>query len=186
MVELTGLWLPILLSGVFVFAASAIIHMGLRYHWGDWNKMPGEDQVREAIRSAGVAPGNYNLPHAGSSAAMSSPEIVAKMKEGPVGFLTVLPSGEPAMGKNLAQWFVYSVVIGVLVAYLTGRTLGPGTHYLQVFRVAGTVAFLAYVGAEPIASIWFGRKWSTTLKTAVDGLAYALLTAGTFGWLWPQ
>ncbi len=117
---------------------------------------------------------------------MSSPEIVAKMKEGPVGFLTVLPSGEPAMGKNLAQWFVYSVVIGVLVAYLTGRTLGPGTHYLQVFRVAGTVAFLAYAGATPIASIWFGRKWSTTLKTAVDGLAYALLTAGTFGWLWPQ
>ena len=32
------------------------------------------------------------------------------------------------------------MVIGVVVAYLTGRTLGPGKHYLQVFRVAGTVA----------------------------------------------
>ena len=45
MVELTGLWLPILLSAVFVFVASAIIHMALGYHWGDWNKMPGEDKA---------------------------------------------------------------------------------------------------------------------------------------------
>ncbi len=186
MVELTSLWLPILLSAVFVFVASAIIHMALRYHFGDWDRMPGEDAVRAAIRTAGVTPGNYSLPNVGNAAEMRSPETLEKMKEGPVGFLTVLPAGEPAMGKNLAQWFVYTVVIGILVAYLTGRTLGPGTHYLQVFRVAGTVAFLAYAGATPIASIWFGRKWSTTLKTAVDGLAYALLTAGTFGWLWPQ
>ena len=35
-------------------------------------------------------------------------------------------------------------------------------------------------------SIWYRRAWSTTIKTTVDGLVYALLTAGMFGWLWPR
>lgn len=34
-------------------------------------------------------------------------------------------------------------------------------------------------------SIWYKRKWSSTLKSMADGLVYALVTAGTFGWLWP-
>jgi hypothetical protein len=29
-------------------------------------------------------------------------------------------------------------------------------------------------------------KWSATLKNMFDGLLYALVTAGTFGWLWPR
>jgi hypothetical protein len=37
-----------------------------------------------------------------------------------------------------------------------------------------------------IFSIWYYRAWSTTFKATVDGLIYALLTAGTFGWLWPK
>jgi hypothetical protein len=35
-------------------------------------------------------------------------------------------------------------------------------------------------------SIWAWRRWSTTLKGVFDGLVYALLTAGVFGWLWPR
>jgi hypothetical protein len=35
-------------------------------------------------------------------------------------------------------------------------------------------------------SIWWGRKWSTTIRNTIDGLVYALLTGGTFGWLWPH
>ena len=62
MVGFGELWLPIVLSAVFVFVASAGIHMVLRYHWRDWAGMPGEDKVREALRSAGVGPGNYNMP----------------------------------------------------------------------------------------------------------------------------
>jgi hypothetical protein len=73
----------------------------------------------------------------------------------------------------------------VFVAYLTGRTLAPGTAYLSVFRIAGTVAFLGYVGAEAVNSIWRGQPLTTTLKNYFDGLVYALLTAGVFGWLWP-
>ena len=41
------------------------------------------------------------------------------------------------------------------------------------------------MGAWPL-SIWYGRKWSTTFKSTFDALIYAMLTAGTFGWLWPK
>lgn len=30
------------------------------------------------------------------------------------------------------------------------------------------------------------RAWMTTLKAPADGLTYALLTGGAFGWLWPR
>jgi hypothetical protein len=55
-----------------------------------------------------------------------------------------------------------------------------------VFRFAGATAFLAYSAALWQLSIWYRRKWSITFKATVDGLLYALLTAGTFGWLWPR
>ena len=50
MVGLTTLWLPVLLSAVLVFIASSIIHTLLNYHWTDWDKIPGEDNVLEAAQ----------------------------------------------------------------------------------------------------------------------------------------
>jgi hypothetical protein len=55
-----------------------------------------------------------------------------------------------------------------------------------VFRFAGTTAFIGYSVALWQMSIWYRRAWSTTIKATVDGLIYALLTAGVFGWLWPR
>ena len=186
MVDLTALWLPILLSSVAVFFASFVIHMVLPFHWKDYSPLPSEDTVRAAMRNAGVGPGNYAVPCPGTPKEMGSPETVAKYKEGPVAFITVLRSGAPRMGKALAQWFVFSLVVGVFVAYLVGRTNGPSADYRSVFRLAGTVAFLGYAGAEPLSSIWKGQKWGSTVKSLIDGLVYALLTAGFFGWLWPN
>lgn len=186
MVGLTALWLPILLSAVIVFIASSIIHMALQIHRSDWGQLPHEAELLEALREAGVSRGQYVFPHAPSAKEMGSPEMKAKYEKGPMGFMIVMPPGMPAMGKNLALWFVYCIVIGIFVAYLTGRTLGPGTDYLEVFRVAGTAAILGYAGAEPIRSIWFAHTWSSTLKSVLDGAIYGLLTAGTFGWLWPS
>ena len=185
MVGLMSLWLPILLSAVAVFLASSITHMVLRYHRSDFQGMPGEEGVREAIRKAGVKPGSYMFPHCEDMGELKKPEVIKKWEQGPVGMMHVLPSGPPTMGKALGQWFVYSVIVGFLVAYVTGRTLHAGTEYLQVFRVAGTVAFLAYAGAEPMMSIWKGQKWSTTAKNVFDDFIYAMLTGGVFGWLWP-
>jgi hypothetical protein len=186
MVSLAALWLPILLSAVIVFVASSILHMLLPLHKSDYRQLPEEERVMDALRSAGVTPGPaYHFPHC-THQQMKAPATIEKYKRGPVGLLTIIPSGAPNMGKYLGQWFVYCIVVGIFVAYLAGRTLGPGTHYLQVFRVAGTAAFLAYAFGQFQDSIWKGQTWGVTLKHVFDGLVYGLLTAGTFGWLWPR
>jgi len=186
MVPITSLWLPIVLSAVFVFVASSIIHMVLTYHRSDYRKLPNEEIVREAMRKESPAPGTYHFPHCGTMKEMGSPEMIEKFKQGPVGLVTIMPSGPPAMGKSLVTWFIYCLVVGFFVAYIAGRTLDVGTHYLAVFRVVGTVAFLSYSAARAADSIWMGVSWTTTLKHMFDGLVYGLLTAGVFGWLWPR
>ena len=186
MVPLTALWLPILLSAVIVFLASFAIHMVLTYHRCDYAKVPSEDDVMQALRNFGIPPGDYFLPHSSGSAQMKSPEYMKKVERGPLVVMTVMPPGGPAMGKRLAQWFLFLVVVGVFAGYVAGRTLAPQTPYLTVFRIVGTVAFTGYVLALWQSSIWYARKWSTTWRSSFDGLVYALLTAGTFGWLWPR
>lgn len=186
MVPIAWLWLPILLSAVIVFVASSIIHMVLPVHKSDYRKVPAEDDVMEALRRFSIPPGDYLLPCAGSMKEVSSPGFAEKMKKGPVAVMTVRPSGPPTMAKSLAMWFVYSVVVGIFAAYITGRALGPGVHYLQVFRFAGCTAFIGYSLALWQNTIWYNRDWRTTLKSTIDGLIYGLLTAGTFGWLWPR
>lgn len=181
MVTILDLWLPILLSAVVVFIASSIIHMVLPIHRNDYAKIPDEETRLEALR--GIPPGDYVFPRPDDPKDMQSEEMKEKYERGPVGFLTVIEKF--GMGKNLVFWFVYLLVIGVFVAYITGRSLGPGSDYLAVFRIAGTAAILGYAGAEAHASIWWGRAWSTTFKFIVDSVFYGLLTAGVFGWLWP-
>jgi hypothetical protein len=186
MIPLTALWLPILLSAVVVFFASFIMHMVLTYHRSDYRKLPDEDRVTDAMRNAGVTPGPaYFFPYC-SFEEMKSAPMVEKMKRGPVGMLTVRPNGSPAMGKSLVQWFLYCVLISLFAAYLSGRLLAPGTAFLQVFRVVATVALLGYGAAHAQESIWGGRSWVVTLKHLFDSLIFALLTAATFGWLWPK
>lgn len=184
MVSIPALWLPILLSAVIVFFASAVLHMLLRYHESDYSKLADEDSVLTAMRAAGVTPGNYAFPHC-TAAERKDPEWAKKCERGPVGLMYVWPSGPPAMGKALGFWFVFCVVIAIFTAYITGRCLGPGEPSLGVFRIAGTIAFLGFAGCEASNSIWKGQRWSTTIKTLIDGLIYGLLTGGVFGWLWP-
>jgi len=185
MVPLAALWLPIVLAAVIVFVASSIIHMVLPYHRSDCKQVPDEANVMAALRSAGLQRGYYMFPYT-SHKNMKSPETIAKFKQGPVGILTVFPTGMPAMPKFLGLWFGYCLLIGFFVAYLTAHTVASGAHYLVVFRVAGTAAFLAY-GLGPLSNgIWKGQPWSMVLKETFDGLIYGLLTAGAFGWLWPR
>jgi hypothetical protein len=185
MVPLTALWMPILLSAVIVFIASSVMHMVLPYHKSDYGKVPDEDKVLAALRPFRIPPGDYMLPRPASMAEMKDPAFLEKMNAGPVATMTIRPSGPPAMGTSLVLWFVYSVVVSGMAAYVAGRVLGPDAHYLSVFRFAGTTAFAAYAMAHLQDSIWMGRSWSTTIKNMFDGLVYAMLTAGTFGWLWP-
>jgi hypothetical protein len=185
MVPLTALVLPIVLATVFVFIVSSIMHMVLPIHRNDLQKLPNEDAVIEALRAAGVTKGDYMFPRAASMKDAHSPEMTAKFERGPAGLMSVFPPGPPKMMVGLVLWALYCLVISVFAAYLAGRTLAPGTHYLAVFRIAGAAAFLAYGIGQLPDSIWRGQAWGTTLKHVADGLVYALVTAGVFGWLWP-
>jgi hypothetical protein len=186
MVPLTALILPILLSAVLVFVASSVIHMVLPFHKHDLKRLPSEDEVLAALRRFNLSPGDYGAPMPASMADMKSPAYLEKRSKGPVAFMTIVPSGPPTMGKSVVLWFAYSIVVGMFVGYIAGRACGPGTQYLQVFRFVGTSAFMGYSLALLQNSIWWSRGWGATIRTVTDGLLYALLTAGTFGWLWPR
>jgi hypothetical protein len=185
-VPITALWLPILLSAVIVFVVSSLIHMILPLHKNDYRKLPDEEKVMDALRSAGVTPGRmYIFPYT-THKEMKLPEAREKFKRGPIGGITIRPTGVPGMAKFLIQWFLYCIVVGIFVAYLTGRTRAAGAPYLEVFRVAGASAFLAYSVALIQDAIWKGEDWGVTFKHVVDGFIFALVTAGTFSWLWPK
>ena len=186
MLPIASLWLPILLSAVFVFVLSSIIHMVLGYHRSDFRALPSEDEVQEALRKFNIPPADYLLPCMGRGTSVKDPVFVEKMTKGPVAVLTVRKAGPPSMGKNLVQWFLYCILVSILAAYITSRAVTPDAPYLAVFRFAGATAFIGYSIALLQNSIWYSRSWATTLKTMFDGLLYGLLTAGTFGWLWPR
>jgi hypothetical protein len=185
-VSFAQLWLPILLSAVCVFAASSLIHMVVKWHASDYNALPNEEPVRDAIRKGSPPPGQYVLPHCADMKDMQKPEMQQKYADGPVAFLVVLPNGPPAMGGALGKWFAYTVLVAFMAAYLASRTLAPGTHYLQVFRVVGAVSFLTYGFGSLQMAIWMGKPWGSAAKDLADALVYGLLSGGVFGWLWPR
>lgn len=185
MVSLLSLWLPILVGAILVFIVSSVIHIVLTYHQNDYAAVPNEDQVAAALRPFAIPPGQYMVPKPANPKQMKTPEFQEKLKAGPVAMMTVFPNGPFAMGKQLVQWFIYCIVVGVFAAYVASRTLDPGTPDLHVFRVTGTVAFAGYGLALVQDAIWSGARWSTTFKSVFDALIYALVTAGAFGWLWP-
>jgi hypothetical protein len=185
MVSLAALWLPIVLSAVIVFVASSIMHVLLKYHQSDCHQIPNEDKFLASLRPTNLKPGFYVFPYC-LPKDMKSPASIEKYKQGPVGFMTVMPSGPPVLPKFLIQWFVYCLLIGFFAAYLAAHTLPLGAQYPAVFRVVGTAAFLAHGLGHLSDGIWKGQPWSMTIKEVLDGLVYGFLTAGTFGWLWPR
>jgi hypothetical protein len=183
MVPVLSLWIPIVLSAVFV--VSSVIHMVMRYHRNDMRKLPQEDEVMEALRRFNIPPGDYGMPNPGSMEGMKSPEFIAKMTKGPVALITVVPPGPPAMGTNLLLWFLFSLLVSVFAAYVAGHALPAGAPWRGVFRFVGCTAFAGYALALLENSIWYHRNWGTTLRSMFDGLIYAVVTAATFAWLWP-
>ena len=185
MTALTALWLPILLSAVLVFIVSSFVHMLPLWHKHDYPAVTGQDQVMDAIRPFSIPPGDYMLPRAAGMKEMGTPEFREKMKRGPVAIITVIDPDKMSMGRNLSAWFVFILIVSYFAAYIAGRALAPGADYLEVFRFAGATAFIGYAVALWQVSIWYHRAWRQTIVDTFDGLLYALVTAGTFGWLWP-
>jgi hypothetical protein len=135
---LTGpvvLWLPIVVSAVIVFVASSIIHMGPFWHRRDYPQMPREAEALEALRPLAIPPGDYMVPRPRDMKEYRSAPFIEKLRAGPVAVLTVWPNGPASMARSLVLWFVYLLVVGVLVAAVSGYALPAGATYPVVFRL---------------------------------------------------
>jgi len=186
LIPLTALWLPILLSGMVVFAVSAMIWMVMPHHKQDFAAADDEDALMDAVRSTVPGPGMYTFPRA-PDGEMSGEAYRERLAAGPVGILRVRdPETVIDMRPAMAKSVLLHLVIAVFVAWLASSTLEVGASHASVFQVAGTAAFMAhgFIGFQE--SIWFGLPGRVAFKHALDGLVYALLTAGIFGWLWPS
>lgn len=186
MTSMIALWLPILVSAALVLVVRYLIHAATPWHSGDYSKLPREADFVEAVRPLALPPGDYLVPHASCVAQAKAPEHIDTTTTGPVMILTVLPNSPRTKLNGLAGWFVYSVAVGAFAAYLATHVLPFAASYLVVFRFVAVAAFLAYALALWQFPVRCARSLTTTIKTTVDGLLYALVTAGTFAWLWPH
>jgi len=185
MVDVISLWLPVLASAVLIFVVSSVIHMATPWHKRDYARVPDENGVMQALRPFALQSGDYMLPRPSGMDEMRSSAFAEKVKRGPRVVMTVLPAGPMSMGKNLIGWFAYLLVVAALVALLDAIVLRPGAHHHDVFHVTVIAAFLGYAAALWQMVIWYNRSIGTTLRSTIDGVIYALVTAGVFSYFWP-
>jgi len=179
--QILAFWLPILVSAVVLFFASAAIWMAFKWHDSDFRKADNEDAVRAAL--SGSAPGVLMLPYCKDAEEFKDPDVQKKYIDGPQGYITIVPNGLPTMGGKFLRTIAYYIFVGALCAYFLVMTGSQDAEYLDIFRITCTVAWIAYGIAYIQDSIWFGRPWSITIKNLLDALIYGLLTGGVFGWL---
>ena len=186
MTGMHALWLPIVLASVLSFVVSSLIHMLSPWHKNDYPQLPNQDAIMDALRPFAIPPGDYMVPRPSNMADMKSPAFIEKVNRGPKVIMTVMRPGLHGMGAQLTNWFIYLLVVNTFAAYVTGRALPPGADYLHVFRFVGATCFLGFAAALWQLQIWYSRSMSITVKSTIDGLIYALLSAGVFGWRWPH
>ncbi len=183
---LISLWLPILLSAVVVFVISSLIHMVIKWHAPDYRGFANEDAVRDAIRAGQPTPGRYVVPYCSDMKQMGGEAMLKKYREGPVGHIVLAPPGVPNMGKYLGLWFLWSLAIAVVAAFLATRLLGVDHHRaLAAAKLVGAVTFIAHGFGTVQESIWMARPWSSTAKYLLDAALYAVGSGFVFLWLWP-
>lgn len=180
---LAELWLPIIVSGVAVFFMSALNWTALPTHKTEFSVFSNEESVLAALRSSGAVPGRYVAPNMLGGAG-NTPEGKAKLERGPLAYVVIAPPGVPNMGKMMGLSLLSAIVISAFVAYIASNAVAADASYLHVFRITGTVTFMAYAMGPISESIWFARPWGSQLLNAFDSLLYAGITGGVFGWLW--
>lgn len=202
---LTNLWLPILLSGVGVWIASAVAWMAIGHHKKDRDPIPAgnEQALMDAITRLNITPGNYGFPDFCQHDKLPRKERTEALKalydRRPYGMLRVW--GEMSMGLNMLATLLFFLVTSAVIAYLGWATLPhrttsetvvgvpaltPGATFAHVFQVIGTAGILAYCFASFPGDVWFQKKRRAMLMDAIDGVVYGLITAAIFAWLWPR
>ena len=183
---LLSLWLPILLSAVTVFVISSLIHMVIKWHASDYNGFTNEDAIRAAINAGNPKPGPYVVPHCPDMKDMGSEAIKKKYAEGPVGHITLMAPGAPNMGKYLGLWFLWSLVIATVAAFVAVKIYGLDHAPVRgAAKLVGVITFIAYGFGTVTESIWMGRRWSSSAKNLLDAALYAVGSGLVFCWLWP-
>jgi len=180
------LWLPILLSAVVVFVISSLIHMVFKWHASDYQGFANEDAVRDAIRTGNPSPGTYVVPYCKEMKDMGSDAMKRKYAEGPVGHMTIGPSGPPNMGKCLGLWFLWSLIIAIAAAFIVTQLMGlaPGRARAAT-KLFGAVIFVAHGFGTVTESIWMMRSWRSSVKYLLDAALYAFGSAAVFYSFWP-
>lgn len=186
MVALTDLWLPILISAIAIFFLSFLMWMVLPHHRKDFGAVPDEDGLMSTLRAQGVKPGLYAIPHCGDPAQMKDEVWMKKRNDGPSGFLNVVPTGAWHMGGALGRWFVLVFAISVVTAYVGTIALPAGAEFMTVYRLTGACLLLAFCSNLFSDCIWKNHPLKMVMMHAFDGVVYALVAGGIFGWLWPE
>lgn len=183
---LLSLWLPILLSAVVVFVISSLIHMVIKWHAPDYRGFSNEEAVRVAIRAGNPTPGRYVIPHCKDMKEMGSEVMLQKYRDGPVGQFVLGPNGIPNLGKCLGLWFLFSLGVAVVAAFLATQIFGlDPTRDRAAAKLIGAVSFLAYGFGTITETIWAMRPWSSSIKYLLDAALYAVGSGFIFFWLWP-
>ena len=183
---LLALWLPILLSAVVVFVISSFVHMVFKWHNSEYHGFTNEDAVRAAIRAGNAARGQYVLPYCKDMKEMGGEAMDKKYAEGPVGFVTLAANGPMNMGRSLGLWFLYSLFVAVVAAFLASQLFGlDHGHARAAGKLVGAVSFIAYGFGSISDSVWMARPWSSTFKYLLDAALYGLGSGCVFCWLWP-
>ncbi|ACB74446.1 hypothetical protein [Opitutus terrae] len=184
---LLSLWLPILLSAVVVFVISSLIHMVIKWHAPDYRGFANEEAVRAAIRAGNPTRGRYVIPYCSDMKEMGGEAMMQKYREGPVGQVMLAPAGAPNMGRLLGQWFLFTVVVTVVAAFLATQLFGlDPARARAAAKLVGAVSFIAYGFGTITESIWSARPWSSSAKYLLDAAFYGVGAGLVFYWLWPE
>ncbi len=185
-VGLLALWLPILVSTVFAFIASFLLHMVLPHHRTDFDRIEDEERFSAELQSHDLRQGQYIFPYFGSPVDEKDPDYQKRVRTGPVGILTIGANRLSPSPKQLITQFVYFFLLNTVVAYIAAQALPAGSDYVSVFQLTGATSLVAYAGGHFCYPIWYHFRWAFAWKAAADSLIRSLLIAGVFGWLWPM
>lgn len=185
---LTHLWLPIVVSGVGVWFASAMAWMLVGHHKKDRDALPDEQAFMDFVRQANIGPGNYGFPDFCQHDKLPREERVRAQKElynkHPQGLLCVWAPTN--MGANMLLTFAFFLLTSAVIAYLAWAALPhTGTSSTKVLQVVGTAGVLAYCFASFPGDLWFQKKRRAMFMCWIDGIVFGLITGAIFAWLWP-
>ena len=94
--------------------------------------------------SLNIPPGEYMAPRPASNEDMRSESFKEKMNRGPIFQINLMKPGPISLGRPLALWFIYLLVVAFVVAHVTAIAVGSATDTKVIFH---TVALTSLMGS---------------------------------------